>query len=133
MSTEKLEQSKNEIPARKNLNSSWFKFKFAEYDDSNSYTVFFSRSAQIYDIVVNASKSKQYNVGSIPAGSSLCSTVTVTVTETLSCPLAILCGTEPVSKLTLFLYCCTLNLFFSNKFFLLNLASGDLALTDSEF
>ena len=111
----------------------WFKFKFAKYDDSSSYTVFFSRSAQIYDIVVNASKSKQYNVGSIPAGSSLCSTVTVTVTETLSCPLAILCGTEPVSKLTLFLYCCTLNLFFSNKIFLLNLASGDLALTDSEF
>ena len=46
--------------------------------------------------------------------------------ETLSSPLLILCGTEPVSALTrVLLYCCALSIFF-----LLDLVSGDLVLTE---
>ena len=44
--------------------------------------------------------------------------------ETLCCPFVILCGTEPVSALTItLLYCSTLNIFFLNFF------NGNVALT----
>ena len=82
---------------RKTILHATKKFQVARYESyDESYTVYFRRSFRTHGSVVKAVCSELGDLGSILGGA-----------ETPCSPLAILCGTEPVSALTRArLYCC---------------------------